>query len=222
MIKKPVILIAALAVAFGVAADRFYIEDFAINPGETVVMELQLDNEMSYTAFQTDLYLPEGLTLNSDADRYGFALTDRKSDHVLSVSPLPDGGYRLLSYSVTLGAYHDNTGPLLTVPVTVDMDFTEPSIIWLKKILFTTTAGREIHFEDKSCAVTIAPVVLIGDVNEDGKVDIADLTTLIDFILGNEVSPFNSINADINCDGRLGIDDITGLIDLLLARKTNL
>ena len=218
MINRPVVLIAALAVAVAAAADRFYIEDFAVSPGNTFVVELQLDNEMSYTAFQADLYLPEGLTVNSDTERYGFALTDRKADHVLSVSLLPDGGYRLLSYSVTLGAYHDHKGPLLTVPVTVDMDFTVPTVIWLRRNLFTTTAGREIHFDDQSCSVSLEPVVLIGDVNEDGKVDITDLTTLIDFILGHEVSPFNSVNADTSFDGRLGIDDITGLVDIILRR----
>lgn len=217
--KKVIILIASVAVALGAAADKFYIEDFAISPGETVVMELLLENAASYTAFQADLYLPDGLTVDAEADRYGFALTSRKDDHVLSVSLLPDGGFRLLSYSVSLGNYHGNTGVLLTVPVSASDDFASPASIELRKVLFTLAAGDEIRLEDQSCTVAARPAVLLGDADDNGKVDIADLTAIIDYLLGMDVSPFNPTNADVSGDGRVGIDDVTDLIDLLLARS---
>ena len=61
--KKTIILFTAMVVALGAAAtDRFYIEDFTISPGETRTVSILLDNEAEYTAFQSDLYLPEGLT----------------------------------------------------------------------------------------------------------------------------------------------------------------
>ena len=49
-----------------------------------------------------------------------------------------------------------------------------------------------------------------GDVNNDGTVDIADLTTLIDVILGVG----NVQNADINYDGDVDIADVITLIDI--------
>ena len=55
-----------------------------------------------------------------------------------------------------------------------------------------------------------------GDVNGDGVVNIADVTTLIDYLLGNEVQNFNSNNADVNGNGLLNIADVTALIDYLL------
>ena len=63
---------------------------------------------------------------------------------------------------------------------------------------------------------TMTPV-LLGDVNDDGVVNIADVTVLIDYLLGSEPNPFNALNADVNRDGIINIADVTALIDLLLS-----
>ncbi len=63
-----------------------------------------------------------------------------------------------------------------------------------------------------------APTLLRGDVNDDGRVNIDDVTTLIDYLLGSQVQPFSSENADLDSNGNIGIDDVTTLIDLLLAQ----
>ena len=60
---------------------------------------------------------------------------------------------------------------------------------------------------------------LIGDVNEDGEVNIADVTRLIDYLLGNETLPFNADNADVFKSGDINIADVTALVDLLLSPK---
>ena len=68
---------------------------------------------------------------------------------------------------------------------------------------------------------TLAEVVVKkGDVNNDGSVDIADATTLIDHLLSQDYTDtddFNSANADVNNDGAIDIADVTALIDMLLA-----
>ena len=56
---------------------------------------------------------------------------------------------------------------------------------------------------------------LVGDVNGDGEVSIADVTALIDYLL----SPGTTLDedvADVNHDGEVTIGDVTALIDLLL------
>ena len=57
---------------------------------------------------------------------------------------------------------------------------------------------------------------LTGDVNDDGVVNIADVTTLIDYLLGNTPQVFNEQAADVNNDGVINIADVTALIDILL------
>ena len=62
---------------------------------------------------------------------------------------------------------------------------------------------------------TLSPV-LLGDVNDDGRITIGDVTTLIDYLLGSSPQPFNAVNADVN-GGGISIGDVTALIDMLLS-----
>ena len=52
----------------------------------------------------------------------------------------------------------------------------------------------------------------IGDLNQDGSINILDITILINFILSNQYSDL----ADINSDGGLNILDVVNLIDIIL------
>ena len=52
-----------------------------------------------------------------------------------------------------------------------------------------------------------------GDVNRDGKVNIGDVTTLINMLLSN--AEYDA-QADCSLDGRMNIGDVTALIQYLL------
>lgn len=193
------------------ATDRFYIEDFAISPGETCTVSILLDNEVPYTAFQSDMYLPGGLS----TDEESFAATERMhSNHTFTVSEFPGGAYRLMSYSVKLKTFSSNSGPLVTFDVTASNEFTGPVTITLRNTLFTTEEGDEIPFDVEECTV-----VLRGDVNCDGFVNIADVTALIDYLLGSDPHPFNQVAAHVNSDSEINIADVTALIDILLGNN---
>ena len=57
---------------------------------------------------------------------------------------------------------------------------------------------------------------MTGDVNHDGNVSIADVTALIDYLLGTDGNNC-LICADVNDDGKVDIADVTALIDMLLS-----
>lgn len=56
-----------------------------------------------------------------------------------------------------------------------------------------------------------------GDVNGDGTVSISDISCLIDFLLGGDVSLLNLESADCNNDSSITIADVSVLIDYLLS-----
>ena len=58
---------------------------------------------------------------------------------------------------------------------------------------------------------------LQGDVNNDGKVNIDDLSELIDVLLTGNYAGHD--NADVNVDGNINIEDLSTLIDYLLSGK---
>ena len=58
---------------------------------------------------------------------------------------------------------------------------------------------------------------LRGDVNNDGAVNISDVTALIDYILSHDATGVNLNAADCNLDGGINISDVTALIDYILS-----
>ncbi len=206
-----------VAVLCAAATDRFYIEDFTIAPGETQTVSIMLDNETAYTAFQTDIYMPAGLTIEMEDGDYIFDLTDRKSrDHMIASQPQADGAIRVISYSNGINPFKGNSGALVTFNVTAGTDFTGPATIALRNTLFTTTAGMEIPLGDETCTVTVPAVGKKGDVNGDGNVNISDVTALINYLMSGDAFSIQLGNADIYSDGEINISDVTTLVNKLL------
>ena len=75
-----------------------------------------------------------------------------------------------------------------------------------------TTSSNIVYLE-----VRPKPVTLLGDVNGDGFVNVADVTALISYVLGgNPSSSFNKFNADVNDDNKHTVADVTMLINMVL------
>lgn len=60
---------------------------------------------------------------------------------------------------------------------------------------------------------------LAGDANGDGLVDVHDVITLIEQILGKEPENFNALNADMSGDGYTDALDVVLLIDVVLGNN---
>lgn len=80
------------------------------------------------------------------------------------------------------------------------------------------TTGSLSHIYKK---VTTTPPTLLGDVNGDGSITIADVTALVNIILGkDDVEPYkyNHEVADVNDDGHITIADVTALVNIILGK----
>lgn len=54
-----------------------------------------------------------------------------------------------------------------------------------------------------------------GDANNDGQVNIADVTALLNYLNDNVPTHFKRANADVNSDGLLNIADVTAIINII-------
>lgn len=62
------------------------------------------------------------------------------------------------------------------------------------------------------------PGILKGDANGDGKINISDATTIINYILAKNPQPFNISNADIDSNSLVNMSDVTAIINILLGK----
>ena len=67
-----------------------------------------------------------------------------------------------------------------------------------------------------------APSFLLGDVNMDGIVNIADITSLIDYLLNGQSDGVDTLASDVDQDGDVGIADVTALVDRILTKSASI
>lgn len=88
-------------------------------------------------------------------------------------------------------------------------------------ITAATTDGSQLKAQ---CQVIVVgggtPSSKPGDVNGDGKVDVNDMTALVQYLLTGDSTGINLDNADVNGDGKVDINDINSLYNLLDGTQT--
>ena len=92
------------------------------------------------------------------------------------------------------------TAGMTAIPVTLNttQSFTVPA------------GGYKVYYKGEP----VAPVV-IGDINGDGEVNIADVNAIIDIILNGNAS--ENMLADVNSDGEVNIADVNAVINIILS-----
>ena len=61
--------------------------------------------------------------------------------------------------------------------------------------------------------------LVVGDTNGDGSITIADVTALVNIILGKDTAgTYNHAAADVNLDGSITIADVTALVNIILGK----
>ena len=80
----------------------------------------------------------------------------------------------------------------------------------------TSTTGKKytIDFEGFETVYNAIPEERKGDINGDGVVNVSDVTSLINHILGTELRPVT--RCDLNADAEVNVSDVTTLINLIL------
>lgn len=199
---------------------RVYIEDFNIAAGETATVGLMMDNPDEITGIQTDIYLPEGLSVAiDDEDYYCIELNpDRKTrNHTIDGNYQEDGSFRIISYTSDSKAFKLNNGAVAFITLHADEDYEGTHLIHIMNTELANPSGAQFWPSNETCTVTCTAVhTLRGDADGNGSVNITDVTALIDYLLTGNASGINLVGANCNNDSSVNISDVTALIDYLL------
>lgn len=89
-------------------------------------------------------------------------------------------------------------------------------------IKFATSSKRAYIDDIKLVSANEDTPILLGDVDNNGEVNITDVTALVNIVLGkdnNEPYVYNHDAADVNEDGEVNITDVTELVNMILKNK---
>ena len=208
------VFIAAFGSFMNVNAKNVTVSNFEIAPGETKLVAINFSNSNSvHVAFQADLQIPQGLTLN--VDRCFLSERFSNQDQELHIGEVETGVYRILTSSYDLTPFTGNSGPLIYISVTADRDYNGGSLAF-SNMLSVDTSCKTYSFEEEVATAAISPFSW-GDVNMDGKVNLNDLMLVVNEVVGRNTSYAERI--DINGDNQVNISDVATLSGILVAKE---
>lgn len=117
---------------------------FSIKPGGTHKVDVMLNNDVQFNGLQTDIALPEGLTIENDKGTYNFEYSDRLSNNFMISSALQkDGKVRVMLSSLPVDEIKGKEGTLFSFNVVADKNFVsdENSVISFSNTIATADAG---------------------------------------------------------------------------------
>ena len=158
------------------------------------------------TAVQMDLHWPAQVTYASVTN------ATRLSGHQVMVIPLGDNNWRLLVYSMNNTVIAGTEGELFTLHFTGGPADYLGTTVTIDGI--TVSDQRSVD-KYSGTDLTYEVPFLLGDVNADGRVTMADVTTLIAYIYGNDVPVFVAKAADTNFDTKFTMADVTRIIAII-------
>ena len=129
---------------------------FSIKPGGTHKVDVMLNNEVQFNGLQTDIALPEGLTIENDKGTYIFEYSDRLSNNFMISSALQkDGKVRVMLASMPVDEIKGKEGTLFSFNVVADKNFVsdENSVISFSNTIATADLGVVEYSLDTENAV---------------------------------------------------------------------
>ena len=125
-------------------ADVLYIEELTVKSGEDFEIAVNFRNANTYSAFQCDILIPEGIEVEKDEDgEFCFSMEESRftSKHSISSSLLGDGYIRVASYANPTKDMKGNDGALFYIKARAKENFSGEGVIRIKNIKFSTAEG---------------------------------------------------------------------------------
>ena len=201
--------------------NTIYASDIEAKTGTQVLLPICMDNVNEITALQFDLYLPEGITVVKDEDDYHvMELSERATArHTFESADMTDGAIRVICYSTRNTVFTGNAGEVMYVTVNVAEELADGEYeVLIKEIELTTPEEVAYNVPVTTSKITVFSYTK-GDINDDGKISVTDITGLVNLILSGADYTENRA-ADVNEDRKLSVTDITGLVNLILNPAT--
>ena len=179
-----------LAVVSNAQNVRMYINDFSITSGEQKEVDLILKNEgVNITAFQLELYVPEGITVSKDDEGYWdvyetdrFPQARRQYLHTLEFAEVQSGHYRLMVYDTNNNVFNGNDGAIVSITFQAASGIAVGNLsASLKDIKVSGKQETEKFYPaDETFNIAVTAATAIKSVSAEKAADIFDL-------MGNKV-----------------------------------
>lgn len=193
-----------------------YFQPVTALSGRTVEVRLRLKSQMATGGFQTELVLPEGVTVKSCvALRPGDAMP-------IDAYKVGNGNYRILFVFKANNRPEANSDAelvSLTLNIANDVEAGDYPVVLTSTEISSALgeAGTAKRPDDVNCLLQIRDFIP-GDVNKDGVVNRHDIDCVAMIVAGGSTSGLSVQAADVNGDGAVSISDVIDIINMVIER----
>ena len=126
-------------------------------------------------------------------------------------------GYNMYRYELKEDDTYSDTLKINKNLIT-DLKYEDFDVVRNKKYYYSYKILRT-SFEETDYSTTVTTELLtadLGDSNGDSSVNVLDVVNTVDYILGNNPTPFIDYATDVNDDSNINVLDVVGIVDLVL------
>ena len=201
--------------------NAIYFEPLEALTGSELVATVELKNAIEVGGYSFDFVLPEGVSVAKNAKGKFTAtlIDDRHDEHSISVN-YADGYYSVAVLSLGGGELSGNDGGIISLPLVVSSDMPEGTYpIEIRNVKFSTPAAVSVAVPNVTTSITVSDVQL-GDVNQDGQIDIADAIGIVNRVVRKDSATFIEKAADVNGDGQVDIADAIAVVNIVVRKSS--
>ncbi len=169
---KYLVLAVLLTLVGRTYADNLTVAEVELKAGESKEIAINLVNPTNkYTAFQFDLVLPDGVTIEKKNNGKPKASlnVDRIDDHTLTATDMGSNTYRFLAYSMSNAEFYGTSGALVKVTLKAEEGLgSGGKTATIKNQVFTMVSGDQSKWDDVSFTISIAAAV-VPEITADNK-----------------------------------------------------
>lgn len=201
--------------------DVIYLEPVEAAAGSQVTLSLKMNNTVPMTGFQCDIYFPEKTHVAKDEDGFNkielsLARTTAKKTDYFNSAKQKTGAMRILCSSTRSYTFSGNEGEVATIVLDVDKDIEEGEYPIIMKTIVLSDANAKAYEVDYLKTTLKISSYTLGDVNNDGKINVSDFSAMANYLMGNPGEVFIEKAGDLNADGIVNVADMTALANLIL------
>ncbi|NOZ08170.1 MAG: trypsin-like serine protease, partial [FCB group bacterium] len=190
-----------------VGATEIYVGSAQIIMDQTGTFEISITNDLPVAGFQFEIIVDPAI-----ASVVSVTGTPRTTDWAIS-----NGGNTILGFSFSGSVIDPGEGPVAIVTLNGDGEGQSP--ICLDSIVLSGVGGVILPAVAFCGDLEVIPGIL-GDVNQDGVLNVIDIVIVVDIIFGAPASDYQLWAADVNGDGEINVIDVVSLVELVLNSRS--
>lgn len=184
--------------------------------GHRVPLHIALDNTDDLKAVQLDVVMPDKrFALATDTP---YAKSARMGDMTVATNTVGDT-VKVMAFSLSGATIAKGSGEIITLFFDLPVKMKEgDGEFQVARIKLSRTSTEEVH-SDLTAPTAPLSWYLLGDVNHDGGVNIADASATISYVIGTRPDGFREQVADFNQDGSINVADASAEVSYTIGEQ---